>query len=123
MFRLLGFPVHIRAGFITFMVLIVLLYGSEFGLWLAGALFVFTLIPAGNGVLQRAFGFPWYLLWAVGLLGILSGLRAPGAARPVDMPGEGAVAVRTTRAVATWSVVLVLIGVLALRAAVIFSAQ
>ena len=27
-----------------FMVLIVLLYGGEFGLWLAGALFVFTLI-------------------------------------------------------------------------------
>ena len=68
-------------------------------------LFVVTLIPAGNGVLQRAFGFPWYLLWAVALLGIASGLRAPGAARPADMPGEGAVAVRTTRAVATWSVV------------------
>jgi len=86
-------------------------------------LFVVTLIPAGNGILQRAFGFPWYLLWAVALVGIASGLRAPGAARPVDMPGEGAVAVRTTRTVATWSVALVLIGLLALRAAVIFSAQ
>ncbi len=57
MFRLLGFPVHIRAGFITFMVLIVLLYGSEFGLWLAGALFVFTLIhELGHALAARATG-------------------------------------------------------------------
>jgi formate-dependent nitrite reductase membrane component NrfD len=90
---------------------------------LAIGLFVFTLIPAGNGILQRAFGFPWYLLWAVALLGIAAGLRAPGAARPHDMPGEGAVAVRTTRTVATWAMVLVLLGMLAMRAAVIFSAQ
>ena len=87
------------------------------------ALFVLTLIPAGNGILVRAFGFPWYLFWAVALFGIATGLRGPGAARPQDVPGEGTVAVRTTRTVATWSMVLVLIGTLALRAAVIFSAQ
>ncbi len=57
MFRLLGFPVHVRAGFLMFMVLIVLLYGSEFGLWLAGALFVFTLIhELGHALAARHTG-------------------------------------------------------------------
>jgi formate-dependent nitrite reductase membrane component NrfD len=63
---------------------------------------VVTLIPAGT--LGRAFGFPWILLWLVaGFAGLLPWLRrrAPGF-------------VFTT---------LVLAGVLALRAAVIFSAQ
>ena len=36
MFRLLGFDVRIRPGFLIFMVLIVGLHGNEFGLWLAG---------------------------------------------------------------------------------------
>jgi len=40
-----------------FMVLIVLLYGSEFGLWLAGALFVFTLIhELGHALAARHTG-------------------------------------------------------------------
>lgn len=57
MFRLLGFPVHVRAGFVMFMVLIVLLYGGEFGLWLAGSLFVFTLIhELGHAVAARRTG-------------------------------------------------------------------
>ena len=57
MFRLLGFPVHVRAGFLMFMVLIVLLYGGEFGLWLAGALFVFTLIhELGHALAARHTG-------------------------------------------------------------------
>ena len=54
MFRLLGFPVHVRAGFVMFMVLIVVLYGGEFGLWLAGSLAVFTLIhELGHAVAAR----------------------------------------------------------------------
>jgi formate-dependent nitrite reductase membrane component NrfD len=85
--------------------------------------FVVTLIPAGASALNRAFGFPWYLLWAVAFLGVAAGLRIPGAARP-RVATAGAVAVRTARAAITApSVALVLIGVLALRAAVIFSAQ
>ena len=57
MFRLLGFPVHVRAGFIVFMALIVFLYGNEFGLWLAGALAVLTLIhELGHAVAARATG-------------------------------------------------------------------
>ncbi len=57
MFRLLGFPVHVRAGFVMFMVLIVILYGGEFGLWLAGSLAIFTLIhELGHAVAARAAG-------------------------------------------------------------------
>ena len=57
MFRLLGFPVHVRAGFVMFMVLIVVLYGGEFGLWLAGSLAVFTLIhELGHAVAARPAG-------------------------------------------------------------------
>jgi Zn-dependent protease len=43
-FRVLGFPVHVRGGFVVFMVLIAALYGSAYGLWLAGAIAVFTLV-------------------------------------------------------------------------------
>ena len=54
MFRLLGFPVHVRGGFVMFMVLIVVLYGGEFGLWLAGSLAIFTLIhELGHAVAAR----------------------------------------------------------------------
>jgi len=37
MFRLLGFPVHVRPGFVMFMVLIIVLYGDVFGLWSFGS--------------------------------------------------------------------------------------
>ncbi len=53
-FRVLGFPVHIRAGFVIFMVLIAALHGSEYGLWLAGALAVFTLLhELGHALVAR----------------------------------------------------------------------
>jgi Zn-dependent protease len=57
MFRLLGFPVHVRPGFVMFMVLIVVLYGDVFGLWLAGALAAFTLLhELGHAVAARRTG-------------------------------------------------------------------
>ena len=37
MFRLFGFDVHVRTGFLIFLGLIVFLYQDTFGLWLAGA--------------------------------------------------------------------------------------
>ena len=83
-------------------------------------LFVFTLIP--TGALSRAFSLQWIPLWVVALVGLLFGLRGPGAARPSVAP-DGSVAVRERGAVALLPVTLVLLGVLALRAAVIFSAQ
>ena len=57
MFRLLGFPVHVRPGFVMFMVLIVVLYGDVFGLWLAGSLAGFTLLhELGHAVAARRTG-------------------------------------------------------------------
>ena len=57
MFRLLGFPVHVRPGFVMFMVLIVVLYGDVFGLWLAGSLAAFTLLhELGHAVAARRTG-------------------------------------------------------------------
>jgi formate-dependent nitrite reductase membrane component NrfD len=76
---------------------------------------VLTLI--GDGTLDTAFAFPWLLLWLVALAGMLPGLRslAVGGLR------VGGAAERA--AVWTLAPALAIIGVLALRAAVIFSAQ
>ena len=83
------------------------------------AVFVLTLIP--DGTLDDAFGFPWILLWLVALAGMLPGLRGLTAGG-LRVTGGGAVT--ATRASA-WALMpsLVLLGVLALRAAIIFSAQ
>jgi len=57
MFRLLGFDVRVQPGFIMLMGLIVVLYQSEFGLWLAGAIAVFTVIhELGHAVAARRTG-------------------------------------------------------------------
>jgi formate-dependent nitrite reductase membrane component NrfD len=80
---------------------------------------VLTLID--DGTLGDAFGFPWILLWLVALAGMLPGLSSLAGDRFRVTP-RGAVAAGRA---AAWVVAptLVLIGVLALRAAVIFSAQ
>jgi formate-dependent nitrite reductase membrane component NrfD len=80
---------------------------------LALAVFLLTLI--GDGALGEAFDFPWLLLWVVALAGLVFEL----------LPfGGGRLGVKAGR-VPAWAVApsLVLMGVLALRAAVIFSAQ
>jgi Zn-dependent protease len=56
-FRLLGFPVTIRPGFVVIIALIAFLYGGSLGPWLAGSLAVFTLIhELGHASVARAFG-------------------------------------------------------------------
>jgi formate-dependent nitrite reductase membrane component NrfD len=80
--------------------------------------FVITLIP--TGAMNRAFGFPWFILWIVALLGLAQGL-AIRAERP-RVGADGTVAA-SSRMVALVAAALVLIGILALRAAIIFSAQ
>lgn len=57
MFRLFGFDVHVRTGFIMFTGLIVLLYQNAFGLWLAAAIAVLTLLhELGHAVAARSAG-------------------------------------------------------------------
>jgi Zn-dependent protease len=55
--KVLGFPLHVRPGFLFFMVLIVALYRDEFGVWLAGAIAVFTLLhELGHALAARRAG-------------------------------------------------------------------
>jgi formate-dependent nitrite reductase membrane component NrfD len=78
--------------------------------------FVVTLIPAGT--VTRAFGPPWLVLWALVLIGIVAGLAG---GRAVTDNGRAA-AIRAAR-LSPVVPLLVLTGVLAMRAAVIFSGQ
>jgi formate-dependent nitrite reductase membrane component NrfD len=84
--------------------------------------FVVTLIP--TGALSRTFALPWAVLWLVALVGLASGLtvRASRGGPRAAPAGDGTAAVPAVHA-ATLVSLIVLIGVLALRAAIIFSAQ
>jgi formate-dependent nitrite reductase membrane component NrfD len=83
------------------------------------AVLVLTLI--GDGTLDEAFDLPWIPLWLLALAGLLPGLRGLAVERLSVSPG-GTLAVARAQAAIVVPVV-VLVGVLALRAAVIFSAQ
>jgi Zn-dependent protease len=57
MFRLFGFDVHVRSGFVFFLVLIAAINPSTFGLWVAGGIAVFTLLhELGHAVAARNAG-------------------------------------------------------------------
>jgi formate-dependent nitrite reductase membrane component NrfD len=81
--------------------------------------FVVTLIP--DGALDDAFGFPWILLWLVAFAGMVPGLRGLFTAR-LAVTADGTVVTQPLLASVS-APGMVLIGVLALRAAVILSAQ
>jgi polysulfide reductase chain C len=82
--------------------------------------FVLTLIPAGT--LGEVFGFPWLLLWLVAFAGLLPGLGPLVTARfAVTVDGSVTVPVARPVVAAVAAPILVLAGVLALRAAIIFS--
>jgi polysulfide reductase chain C len=81
--------------------------------------FVLTLIPAGT--LGETFGFPWLLLWLVVFAGLVPGLR-PLVTLRLAAVESGTVAVPVARA-AVAAPGLVLLGMMALRAVIIFSIQ
>jgi Zn-dependent protease len=57
MFRLFGFDVRVRTGFVLFLALIAFIYPDGYGVWLAGAIAVFTLIhELGHAVAARSAG-------------------------------------------------------------------
>jgi formate-dependent nitrite reductase membrane component NrfD len=84
-------------------------------------LVVFALTLVAAGTLDDAFGLPWLLLWLVAFAGMLPGLARLFSSR-LAVTAEGAVVAEAGLASA-WVPWLVLLGVLALRAAVILSAQ
>jgi formate-dependent nitrite reductase membrane component NrfD len=84
-------------------------------------LLVFVLTLIADGALDEAFAMPWLLLWLVALAGILPSLGGLALGGLRVTAGGAVAAERTAAWVAAPS--LVLVGVLALRAAVIFSAQ
>lgn len=56
-FTVFGFPVHVRTGFLMFMVLIVFVNGTDLGLWLAAFIALFTLLhELGHAFAARATG-------------------------------------------------------------------
>jgi Zn-dependent protease len=56
-FRLLGFPVQVKPGFMLLMVLVIVVNGPEHGVWLALFLALFTLLhELGHAVAARATG-------------------------------------------------------------------
>ncbi len=84
MFTLLGFKVHVQPGFVMFMALIVVVYGDEFGLWLAGAIAVFTVIhELGHAVSARRYG-----AHAEISLGFLAGYASYAPTRPISRLGH-----------------------------------
>jgi len=57
MFRLFGFDVRVRTGFLIFLGLIVFLYQDSFGLWLAAGIAGFTLLhELGHAIAARSAG-------------------------------------------------------------------
>jgi formate-dependent nitrite reductase membrane component NrfD len=84
-------------------------------------LVVVLLTLIDDGTLRKALSFPWLLLWLVALIGMLPGLGDLAVRRFRATP-DGAVVVGRVPA---WLLAptLVLVGVLALRAWVIFTAQ
>jgi formate-dependent nitrite reductase membrane component NrfD len=81
--------------------------------------FALTLIPAGT--LAEVFGFPWILLWFVVFAGLVPGL-GPLVTMRLATTESGAVAIPVA-GVAMAAPGLVLLGVVALRAVIIFSIQ
>jgi Zn-dependent protease len=56
-FHLFRFPIHIRPGFIVFMVLVIVVNGGELGVWIAGSAAVLTLLhELGHAFAARATG-------------------------------------------------------------------
>jgi formate-dependent nitrite reductase membrane component NrfD len=74
------------------------------------------------GQLTRAVGAPWFVLWAIVLISLVPPLLGRFSRRLTVGPG-GAATLSGVRVSAAATAVLVLVGVVALRAAVLWSAQ
>lgn len=108
MVRLLGFDIRIRPGFVVFLALVVGLYADAFGLWLAAALTVFTVVhELAHAVAARRFGAHARID-----LELFAGTTSYTAPRPLR-PGQQAVVAAAGPVVhlATATAVLLALGV------------
>jgi Zn-dependent protease len=86
--RVLGFPLHVRRGFLLFIVLLVFLNGDEFGLWLAAAVAGFTLLhELGHALAARRAGAD-----AEVSLDFMAGYTAYVARRPLSQGTQALIA-------------------------------
>jgi Zn-dependent protease len=86
--RVLGFPLHVRPGFLIFMLLIVFLYGDEFGVWLAASIAGFTLLhELGHAVAARRAGATAEIS-----LDFLAGYASYEAPRPLSRGTQAGIA-------------------------------
>ncbi|HEY8740394.1 MAG TPA: NrfD/PsrC family molybdoenzyme membrane anchor subunit [Candidatus Dormibacteraeota bacterium] len=95
--------------------------------YFAGLEFVLLLVFFGTlataGTVNRALGFPWILLWAVAAVGLVPALSALARPQVRARVGGGGALSRAAITSTGLASLIVLVGVLALRAAVMFSAQ
>lgn len=85
---MLGFPVHVRSGFVIFMILIAALHANEYGLWLAGSLAVFTLIhELGHAIAARSAGAEAEIS-----LEFMAGFASYQPTRPISLPMRAVIA-------------------------------
>jgi Zn-dependent protease len=84
-FRLLGFPVRVRYGFVVFMILLAVVPrgdNGEFGIWLAGSVAVFTLLhELGHALVARRAGAEAEIS-----LEFMAGYTSYGSKQPISRP-------------------------------------
>ncbi|MEY2627498.1 MAG: hypothetical protein RJB08_1257 [Actinomycetota bacterium] len=104
-FRLFGFKVEVRPGFVLFLVLVVLMYGGSRGLWVAGSIAAFTLIhELGHATAARATG-----AHAEIALDFLAGYAAYVPRRPLSRWEKAGIAVAGATAQFTSAVIVMLL--------------
>lgn len=106
-FRVLGFPVHVRSGFVIFMILIAALHANQYGLWLAGSLAVFTLIhELGHALAARSAGADAEIS-----LEFMAGFASYRPTRPISLPMRAVIALAgPVSHIAAGAIVLVAMG-------------
>jgi Zn-dependent protease len=88
-FRLFGFDVRVRLGFILFVALIAALNPGPLGIWLGGALAVFTLLhELGHAVAARSAGAE-----AAISLDFMAGYTSFRPQRPISMPRRALISI------------------------------
>lgn len=104
-FRLFGFRVEVRPGFLFFLVLVVVMYGGTRGIWVAGSIATFTLVhELGHASVARALGCRAEIA-----LDFLAGYAAYVPQRPLSRWEKAAIAIAGAATQFTTAVVVLLL--------------